>query len=71
MQFGLIYMVFDGKASPLFKNLVLFQIKCNQKQWLQVQIYEKYLKYKDDFKKPVGAFIQKLWVNLQFQISVI
>ena len=48
------------KTSQSLRNIVIFLKKCNQKQLFQVQKHEKYLRSKNDFKTPVGAFNQEL-----------
>ena len=41
----------------------------NRKQWFQFQKLEKYMKSKNDIKRPLGAFNKELWANFEFQKS--
>ena len=54
------------KASQPLRNLVIFSKNGIQKHWFQIQKHEKYLKFKNDIKRRLGAFNQELRANFEF-----
>ena len=69
MKFCLIYVVFDENSSPLPRNLVFFQIKCNQKTMISGSKTRKILKIQ---KRPQKADNSSLYsrVMSKFTISI-
>ena len=54
------------KAPQPRGELVIVQKFLIEKMRFQLQKYEKYLKSKNDLKRPIEAFNKELWVILSF-----
>ena len=50
----------DGKGVSASQKVIVFQKIPFEKMRFQAQKYEKYLKSKNDFKRPLGPFNKKL-----------